>query len=60
MGVLSLSGRIATAMIGIIGISSLDWFGGNGLYLIIMISTLINSWGIKQMPYCTLGRELDT
>lgn len=60
MGVFSLCGRIATAFIGIIGISALEWFGGYGLYIIMAVASGINSLAIKQMPYCTLGRELDT
>lgn len=60
MGVFSLAGRIATTTLGFLGVSALYWFDGNGLYLIFMFLSLISTFLVFKMPYCTLGRALDT
>ena len=60
MGLCSVSARLSTALMGIIGISSLTWLGGDGLYFIFALLSAITAILIYKMPYCTLGRELDT
>jgi hypothetical protein len=60
MGIFSVCGRVATTFLGIIGISALEWAGGKGLYYIFILLSLFTSLFIYQMPYCTLGRKLDS
>ena len=59
MGIFSLCGRLATTLLGMIGISALEWFNGMGLYYIFIFLSLGTALLIYQMPYCTLGRKLD-
>jgi hypothetical protein len=54
-----MSSRIATTILGIVGVSSLNWMNGNGLYFIFILLALISGYGAYNMPYCTLGRSLD-
>jgi len=60
MGVFSLAGRIATTALGFVGVNALYWLNGNGLYFIFMILSLFSTFLVFKMPYCTLGRPLDT
>lgn len=60
MGVFSLAGRIATTALGFVGVSALYWMDGNGLYLLFLALSVLSSFLVFQMPYCTLGRPLDT
>lgn len=60
MGVFSVAGRIATTTLGFAGVSALYWFNGNGLYLLFLVFSVLSSVLIFKMPYCTLGRPLDT
>jgi hypothetical protein len=60
MGVFSVCGRVATTFLGIIGISALEWANGRGLYYIFLLLTFLTSLSVYQMPYCTLGRKLDS
>lgn len=60
MGLFSLCGRIATTFLGIIGMSALEWAHGKGLYYIFLFLTICSGIFIYQMPYCTLGRKLDS
>ena len=60
MGTFSICGRIATIIMGIIGISALDWAGGLGLYIIFIMMCLCTSVLLYRLPYDTLGRKLDT
>jgi hypothetical protein len=60
MGVFSLAGRIATALLGFLGVNALYWMDGNGLYFIFMCLCLFSSIFVTKMPYCTLGRPLDS
>lgn len=60
MGVFSLAGRIATTALGFLGVNALYWLDGNGLYLIFVILSLVSTFLVFKMPYCTLGRPLDT
>lgn len=60
MAIFSLSARISTAVMGSIGISSLEWFGGKGLYVILAFLSGLACFLVNKMPYCTLGRDLDT
>lgn len=59
MGVCAVVGRVGSILIGSIGISSMYWFGGNGLYLILTVLSLVSAFAVFRMPYCTLGRPLD-
>ena len=58
LGICSMVGRIATTFLGIVGISALSWFGGYGLYLIMIILGLISGYGAYTMPYCTGNRAI--
>lgn len=58
MGFFSICGRIATIILGITGASALQWFDGQGLYIICFCLSLAAGFGINQMPYCTLGRPM--
>jgi hypothetical protein len=60
MGIFSLAGRIATTTLGFLGVNALYWFNGNGLYLLFLFFSIISSFSVYKMPYCTLGRPLDT
>jgi hypothetical protein len=60
MGIFSLAGRIATTALGFIGVLALDWMDGKGLYVILFVMGLCSSFSMYKMPYCTLGRPLDT
>jgi len=60
MGIFSLSGRIATTALGFLGVNSLYWFDGNGLYFIFVFLCVCSTILVFRMPYCTLGRPLDT
>jgi hypothetical protein len=60
MGIFSLSGRIATTTLGFLGVNALNWFNGNGLYVLFLVLGCVSSALIHRMPYCTLGRALDT
>jgi hypothetical protein len=59
MGMFSLAGRIATTILGFLGVAALYWMNGNGLYLIFFVLCMLSSALIFRMPYCTLGRPLD-
>ena len=59
MGYTSVIGRFGSIMIGMIGLSSLEWLDGNGLYLIFVSLSLISALFMFKMPYDTLGRALD-
>jgi hypothetical protein len=60
MGIFSLAGRIATTLLGFVGVNAIYWLDGNGLYFLFFIASAISSFVIHKMPYCTLGRPLDT
>jgi MFS family permease len=60
MGVFSLAGRIGTALLGFLGVNALYWMDGNGLYFIFMCLCLFSAFSVVKMPYCTLGRPLDS
>jgi hypothetical protein len=60
MGLFSLIGRIATTVLGFVGVMALYWLDGKGLYVIFLILSLASSLFMYKMPYCTLGRPLDT
>lgn len=59
MGVTSLAGRLATILLGVIGVYALELMGGKLLYLIFMVVCLLSYIAMTAMPYDTLGRELD-
>jgi len=51
-------GRIAIILLGVAGISSLGWFGGNGLYVIFVVLSVAAGYGGQTMPYCTHNRPI--
>lgn len=59
MGITSLSGRLATILLGVVGVYALELMGGKLLYLIFMAICLISYFAINAMPYDTLGKDLD-
>lgn len=60
MGFFSVCGRLATTILGMTGASALLWLNGQGLYIIFLILSLSSGISVSKMPYCTLGRPLDT
>jgi hypothetical protein len=60
MGIFSLIGRIATTVLGFVGVMALDWIDGKGLYIILLFLSFFSCIFMSKMPYCTLGRPLDT
>lgn len=60
MGIFSVCGRVATTILGMIGISALDWLNGKGLYFIFVLISFLAAGLVYRMPYCTLGRRLDS
>jgi len=59
MGVCSGVGRVATTFLGVVGISSLSWFGGNGLYFLFILLSLGAAYSGQTMPFCTLSRPIE-
>jgi len=59
MGIFNVSGRMAIAILGFLGVSALYWFDGKGLYMIFAFFSLLSCSLIYKMPYCTLGRHMD-
>ncbi len=53
-----MSGRIATALLGVIGMYAMQWFGGNGLYILFLILSGISGYGAFTMPFCTGNRPI--
>lgn len=60
MGFFSVCGRLATTILGMTGASALLWWNGQGLYIIFLILSFSSAICVTKMPYCTLGRALDT
>ena len=58
MGITSACGRIAIMLMGFIGVYAMNWFGGNGLYLIFILLSGIAGYGGYTMPYCTGNRPI--
>jgi len=58
-GICSVVGRIASSFLGIVGISSLSWFGGNGLYILFVLLSLAAGYSGHTMPYCTSNRPIE-
>ena len=58
LGICSLSGRLATMILGMLGIADMNSFNGNGLYLLFMLLALISGYGAYTMPYCTNNRMI--
>lgn len=59
MGVTSLVGRLATVLLGVVGVYALEMMGGKLLYLIFMVFGLLSYVAMTAMPYDTLGKDLD-
>lgn len=60
MGVTSCIGRIGTAFLGMIGVSALEWFDGDGLYVMFIFFCSVASFLVYKIPYDTLNRPIDT
>jgi hypothetical protein len=60
MGVCAVVGRIGSISLGFIGLNSLYWLNGSGLYVIFMVIGILSAICIYKMPYCTLGKALDS
>ena len=58
LGICSMSGRIATTFLGIVGVPALSWLNGYGLYVIILFMCVISGYGAFTMPYCTGNRAI--
>jgi hypothetical protein len=54
-----MSGRIATTFLGVVGVSALDWFSGNGLYIIFLLLCTLSGYGAYTMPFCTGNRPIN-
>jgi hypothetical protein len=57
LGICSMSGRIATILLGVVGVYAIKWWDGNGLYIIFIIMCAISGYGAFTMPYCTSGNR---
>jgi hypothetical protein len=60
MGVCAVIGRFGSVCIGFVGLNALYWWNGNGLYLIFAGMGIISAFAVYKMPYCTLGRAMDS
>ena len=58
MGIMSACGRVGIMLMGFIGVYAMNWFGGNGLYLIFILLSLMAGYGGYTMPYCTVNRPI--
>jgi hypothetical protein len=58
LGICSLSGRIATTFLGVVGVYAIKWFDGNGLYLIFIFLSLVSGYASYTMPYCTGNKPI--
>ena len=58
LGICSMSGRIATALLGFVGVYAMHWCGGNGLYLIFVVLSGLSGYGAATMPFCTGNRAI--
>ncbi len=59
MGMFNVSGRVAIAILGFLGVSALYWFDGKGLYILFAIFGFSSFGFMYNMPFCTLGRHMD-
>lgn len=58
LGICSMSGRIASMFLGILGVAAMNSFDGNGLYILFMVLSLVSGYGAYTMPYCTNNRMI--
>jgi hypothetical protein len=58
LGICSMTGRIATTFLGVVGVSALSWLNGYGLYLIILVMSAVSGYGAFTMPFCTGNRAI--
>jgi MFS transporter, putative metabolite:H+ symporter len=58
LGICSAAGRIATMLIGVVGVYAMHWFGGNGLYFLFLLLSGAASVGAYTMPFCTGNRPI--
>ena len=56
MAVGSLSGRFGVILLGMIGVHAINWFNGNGLYILFVVASGLCSIAAATMPYCTLNK----
>ena len=59
MSTLSMSGRISTVILGIVGISAMKWLDGNGLYAIFFFLTILCIYLVWKTDKETLGESID-
>ena len=60
MGVCAVVGRFGSVCLGFVGLNALYWFDGNGLYFIFIGMGIVSAFAIYKMPFCTVGRPLDS
>ena len=58
LGIFSACGRVSTMFVGVVGVYAMEWFNGNGLYVIFVVLSAVAGVGAKTMPYCTSGRSI--
>lgn len=58
LGICSMSGRIATTLLGMVGVYAMKWADGNGLYILFILLSAISGYGAYTMPYCTGNRPI--
>ena len=58
LGIASACGRISIMLMGFVGIYAIDWWGGNGLYIIFILLSAVAGYGGYTMPYCTGNRPI--
>jgi nitrate/nitrite transporter NarK len=58
LGIFSACGRVSTMFVGVVGVYAMEWFNGNGLYVIFVLLSGVAGIGAKTMPYCTSGRSI--
>jgi len=45
--------------LGVVGVPAMNYFDGNGLYLIFMGLAIFSGYGSYTMPYCTNNRSIE-
>ena len=54
MRVLSVCGRLGIIVMGVIGMSALDWADGMGLYIIFIWMSLVGGMAVSQCDECEI------
>ena len=53
-----MAGRIATTLLGFVGVYAMKWADGYGLYIIFIILATLSGYGAYTMPYCTGNKAI--